>query len=88
MQELESCFKITTNWDEYQTKATKQAQNQYLDYLIDQGINRLSVLSFESNFHKIGDTGYFRTKKEIKDYPNVMDERNFFDQPSTSAKMI
>ena len=39
---LKSCFKRTINRSKYQSKATIQAQNQYLDYLINssfQGVN-------------------------------------------------
>ena len=42
-----------------QSKVTIQASNQYLDDLIDptfQGVNRLFVLSFESNRNRIVDT--------------------------------
>ena len=35
LDQLKSGFKRTINWNKYQSKATIQAQNQYLDYLID-----------------------------------------------------
>ena len=44
LQQLKSDFKITVNWNKYQSKVTIQAPNLYLDYLIDpifQGANRL-----------------------------------------------
>ena len=47
-----------------------QAQNQYLDYLIDasfQGVYRLFILSFEDNGDRTGHAGYFLLKVEIKD---------------------
>ena len=43
LQQLESGFQRTINWNKYQTKVTIQARNQYLNYLIDpifQGVNR------------------------------------------------
>ena len=46
LQQLKSEFKRTINWNKYQSKATIQAQNWYLGYLIDpsfQGIKRISV---------------------------------------------
>ena len=55
LQQLKSGFKRTINWNKYQSKTTIQAQNQFLDYLIDlsfQGINSLFVLSFENNAHQ------------------------------------
>ena len=40
LQELKSGFKRTINWYQYQPKVTAQAQNQYLDYLIDPSFQR------------------------------------------------
>ena len=51
-QQLKSGFKHNSNWIKYQSEATRQAQNQYLDYLTDpsfQGVNGLFVLLFENN---------------------------------------
>ena len=44
LKQLESGFKRTINWNKYLPKAENQAQNRYLDFLIDpnfQGVNRL-----------------------------------------------
>ena len=65
LQESESGFKRTINWNKYQTEATIQAQNQYLDYWTNpsfQGLNRLFVLSFENNADRIGHARYFFQK--------------------------
>ena len=54
LQQLKSGFKITINWNKYQSKVKMQVRNQYLDYLIDpsfRGVNRLFVLSFENHAH-------------------------------------
>ena len=51
-QQLKSGFKRTIHWNKYQSKVTVRKQNRHFDYLIDlifQGVNRLSVLSFENN---------------------------------------
>ena len=51
LDQLKSSFKRTLNWNKYQSKATIQTQNQYLDYLIDPsflGVNRPFDMSFES----------------------------------------
>ena len=43
LKQLESAFKRNINWNKYLAKTTNQAQNRYLDYLIDpsfQGVNR------------------------------------------------
>ena len=52
LKQLESGFKKTINWNKYLPKTTNQAQNRYLDFLIDpsfQGLNRLFVLSFKGD---------------------------------------
>ena len=52
LKQLESGFKITIKWNKYLAKTTNQAQDRYLDFLIDprfQGLNRLFVLSFEND---------------------------------------
>ena len=46
LKQLESGFRRTIYWNKYQSKITTQAQNRYLDFLIDpslQGVNRLFV---------------------------------------------
>ena len=55
LDQLKSGFKRKINWNKYQSKISVQAQNQYLDYLVDpsfQGVNRLFVLSFENNAYR------------------------------------
>ena len=50
-QQMKSGFKVTINWNIFQSKGTVQERNWYLDYLIDpsfQGVNRLFVLPFEN----------------------------------------
>ena len=47
LQQLKSGFKRAIKWNKYQSKVKMQAQNPYLDYLIDlsfQGLKRLFVL--------------------------------------------
>ena len=71
MQQLESGFKRTFDWNKYQLKAAIQAWNQYLDYLTDpsfHGVNRHFSLSFENNAHQSIHIRYFLnfTKKELK----------------------
>ena len=69
LEQLKSCFKITTSWNKYETKVSTEGVNQYLDFLIDpsfQGVNRLSVLSFENESDRKVHTGYYLPKVEIK----------------------
>ena len=52
LKKLDSGFKGTINWNKYLAETINQAQNRYLDFLIDpsfQGVNRLFVWSFENN---------------------------------------
>ena len=47
LRQLEYGFNRTINWNKHLPKATNQAQNRYLDVLINasfQGVNRLFVL--------------------------------------------
>ena len=52
LKKLDSGFKGTINRNKYLAEIINQAQNRYLDFLIDpsfQGVNRLFVWSFENN---------------------------------------
>ena len=46
-----------------------------------QGLNRLFVLSIENEDDKIGRTGYYLPKVEVKDYNINIDGKNSADQP-------
>ena len=49
LQQLQSGFKKTINWNKYESSTKTFAQNRYLNYLINprfQGVNRLFVLAF------------------------------------------
>ena len=88
LKQLKSGFKRTINWNRYQYKKTSQAQNRYLDSLVDptfQGENRIFVLSFERDNDLKSYKQYYLPAVEIKDYNIVKDERNFFHR---SIKMI
>ena len=50
LKQLKLGFKRTINRNKYQWKIKEEAQNRYLDFLIDpnfQGVNRLFALSYE-----------------------------------------
>ena len=85
LQQLKSGFKRTINWNKYQPKVSKEAPNQHLDFLIDpsfQGVNRLFVLSFDTENDRKVSTGYYLPKVEIKDYNVITDGKKFSDQPA------
>ena len=84
LKQLESGFKRIVNWNKYLPKTTNQAQNRYLDYLIDpsfQGVNRLFVLSFKDDDGPESHKQYYLPTVEVKDYNVMIDGRNSFDQP-------
>ena len=84
LQQLKSGFKRTINWNKYELKLTVQAQNQYLDSVINpsfQGVNRLFVLSFQNNGSRTSYTIYNLPLVEVNCYNIVIDGRYFFEQP-------
>ena len=62
LQQLKFGFKRTINWNKYQSKISIARQNQYLDFLSFQGVNRLFVLSFENENVRTAHTGYYLPK--------------------------
>ena len=85
LQQLKSEFKLTINWNKYETKRTTQnAPNEYFDFLIEpsfQGVSRLFVLTFNANDSRIGHSRYFLPTALVEDYNVMIDGRNLFDQP-------
>ena len=83
LEQLETGFKRTVNWNKCLAKTTNQAQNRYLDYLTGpsfQGVNRLFILSFKDANDRESHKQYYLPTMEINN--NIMiDGRNFFDQP-------
>ena len=77
LQQLKSGFKPTINWNKCQSKiATKNAPNQYLDYLIDprfQGVNIISVVIFNVIDNRIEHSKYYFRTAETEDGKNKFD---------------
>ena len=74
LQQLKSGFKRTISWNKYQSDPKTYAQNRYLNHLFDpsfQEVNRLFVLSFETENGRASHLNYYLPKVEIKDC-NVM----------------
>ena len=83
LQQWKSGFISTVNWNKYQPKVSKEAPNQFLDFLIDlsfQEVNTLFVLPFKNKNDRKVSTGYYLPKVEIKNYNVMIDGQNFFDQ--------
>ena len=84
LKQSESPFKRTINWNKHNSRKTNQAQNRYLDFLIDpsfQVVNRLLVLSFKDENGRLSYKQYYLPTVEIKDYNVMFDGRGFFEQP-------
>ena len=69
-------------WCQALTKVKTQAQNQYLDFLVDpsEGMNISFVLLLSNNVERTSLTKYFLAVIEKKDYNPMIDGRSFFDQ--------
>ena len=79
LQQLKSGFKRTINWNKYESNIKTFSQNRYLNHLINpcfQGVNRLFVLSFESEDQTKSHSTYYLPQVEIKDYNVMTDGRN------------
>ena len=90
LQQLKSGFKRVINWNKYLSKPELLAQNLNLNHLVEpsfQGINRLFVLAFENDNDRTSDEEYCLPTVEIKDYNNVINGENFFDQPIKNNKV-
>ena len=86
-QQLKSGFKRAIYWNKYQSDPKAYAQNRNLNHLVDasfQGVNRLFVLSFESEDDIISHSTYYLSNVEIEDHNVMTDGKNLFDQPINS----
>ena len=84
LQQLNSGFKIVTNWNKYLSKPELLAQNPNLNHVVEpsfQGVNRLFVLAFENDGDRTSDEQYYLPIVEIKDYNILINGENLFDQP-------
>ena len=61
-----------------------QALNSYLDFLVNPSfleVDRFLVSLFENKGDRIIHTGYYIPKVKIRNYNNMTDPQNFFDEP-------
>ena len=89
-QQIKSGFKRVINWNKYLSKPELLAQNPNLNHLVEpsfQGVNRLFVLAFENNNHRISIKCYYLSIVEIKDYNIMISGEHFFDQPKKNNKV-
>ena len=76
LDQLNSGFKRTVNWNKYQSKRTTQTQNPYLDFLIDpsyQGVLLFEDINIQDSYKR-----YFIPATQMKDYNVMIDTKNFF----------
>ena len=80
LQQIKSGFKRIINWNKYESDIKTYAQNRCLNHLTNpsfQGVNRLFVLSFESEDERKSHSTYYLPKVEVKDYNVLIDGRTF-----------
>ena len=91
LQQLKSGFKRVINWNKYLSKPELLALNPNLNHLYEpsfQGVNRLFVLAFENDNHRISTKRYYFPIVEIKDYNIMINGENVFDQSIKNNKVI
>ena len=84
LPQLKNCFKRTITWNKYLIKPQLLTQNANLNHLVEssfQGINRLFVLAFENDDHRISNKRYYIPNVEIKDYNVIIDGKTFLINP-------
>ena len=90
LQQLKSGFKRVINWNKYLSKPKLLAENPNLNHLVElsfQGVNRLFVLAFENDDHRISTKRYNLPTVETKDYNIMINGEKFFDQPIKNNKV-
>ena len=78
--QLKKGFKKTIRWNKYRSEMSKQTKTNNVNYLIDptfSKVNRLFVLSFETENDRTSFSKYFTAKVEIKDFNVLIDVKAF-----------
>ena len=81
LSQLKNGFKRTITWNKCLIKPELLAQNANLNHLVEpsfQGINRLFVLEFENDDHRISKIRYYIPNVEIKDYSVMINGKKPF----------
>ena len=84
LEQLRTGFKRTIKWNKYRSEMTNQTKNNNLNYLIDPTftkVNRLFVLSFESENNRTSFSEYYVPSVQIKDFSVLIDGKSLFDMP-------
>ena len=84
LDQLKLGFKRTIKWNKYMSQMSNQTKNNNLSYLINptfSNVNRLFVLSFETEEDRTSFSKYYVPKVEIKDCNVIIDGKPFFEIP-------
>ena len=90
LEQLNSGFKRTVNWNKYLSKPELLGQDPNLNHLVEpsfKGVNRLFVLAFENDTQRTSHSGYYLPNVELKDYNIMINGENVFDQPVKDNKV-
>ena len=87
LEKIKQGFKRKTSWKKYWSEIATQIKENNLNYLIDPiftNISRLFVLSFKNgddNLLRDSFNKYYRPLAKIKDFEELIDNKQFFQQP-------
>ena len=84
LKQLQSGFARTIKWNKYMSQMSNQTKNKNLNCLIDptfSNVNRLFILSFESEDDRTCYYKYYVASVEIEDYNLLIDGNEFFELP-------
>ena len=84
LEQLKSGFRRSIKWNKYMSQMSNQNKNNNLNYLIDptfSNVNRLFVLSFETEDGRTSYYKYYVPSVELKDYNVLIDGNAFFELP-------
>ena len=82
LEQLKTGFKRTIKWNKYRSEMSNQTKNNNLNYLIDPTfttVNRLFVLSFESEDDRTSFSKYYVPKFELEN-PDLKQQINFTER--------
>ena len=91
LEKLRTGFKRTIKRNRDRPEMTNQTKNNDLNYLIDPTftkVNRLFVLSFESENNRTSFSRYYVPNVQIKDFKVVIDGKSFFDMSIKNGEEI
>ena len=91
LQQLNSGFKGTVNWNKYLSKPEILSRNRNLNHLVEpifQGVDRPFVLAFKDDTQRTSYSGYYLPNAELEGYNIMINGENFFDKPVKNNKVI